>query len=149
MVEPLLKTRIKSTVIDVFQSTDAERLHKYWLYEGIGRISPVVPLVHDVPNCGWRLLLKGGETLFYVTDTGTLDGIEAKGYDLYMIESNHTQADIEARAEEKRERGEFAYEYRAAANHLSYEQTMDWLYRNMGANSRYVLLHQHKEDKDA
>jgi len=37
-------------------------------------------LVHDVENCGYHLKLDY-ETAFCATDTGTLDHIEAKGYD--------------------------------------------------------------------
>lgn len=103
-----------------------------------------VPLWHDVPNCGYRIFHKG-ESLFYATDTGTLDGIEAKNYDYYLIEANHTQADIASRIEDKLSRGEFAYEYRAAQYHLSYEQAMEWRAQNAGPNSRCELLHQHKE----
>ena len=100
-------------------------------------------LVHDVENCGYHLKLDY-ETAFCATDTGTLDHIEAKGYDYYLIEANHTQAEIEARIADKQARGEFAYEYRAAQNHLSREQALDWLARNAGPNSRVVFLHQHK-----
>lgn len=101
-------------------------------------------LPHDVPNCGY-FIWHGSERLFYATDCSTLDGIEAKDCNLYLIESNHTKAEIEARIAEKRSRGEFAYESRAAQTHLSQEQAMDWLARNAGPNSRYVFLHQHKE----
>lgn len=108
-----------------------------------------VDLVHDVPNCGWHIWTEN-ERLFYATDTSTLDHIEAKDYDLYLIEANHTRAEIEARIADKQSRGEFAYEVRAARNHLSHEQALDWLARNAGPNSRYVFLHQHmeKEKKD-
>lgn len=107
-----------------------------------------VPLVHDVPNCGYRIFYEG-ETLFYATDCATLDGIEAIGCTLYMLESNHTRAEIEARIADKQARGEFAYELRAAQNHLSREQALDWLARNAGPNSKYVFLHQHKEKCNA
>ena len=99
---------------------------------------------HDVENCGYHLKLDY-ETLFYATDTGTLDGIKAKGYDLYLIEANHRQAEIAARIEDKLSRGEFSYEYRAAQNHLSYEQATEWLAQNAGPNSRCKFLHQHME----
>lgn len=104
------------------------------------------PLIHDVPNCGWHIDDYSSE-MFYATDTSTLDHIEAKDYDLYLIEANHTRAEIEARIAEKQARGEFAYETRAAQNHLSQEQALDWLARNAGPNSKYVFLHQHKEDQ--
>jgi len=102
------------------------------------------PLTHNVPNCGYHIYTNG-ERLFYATDTGTLDGIRAKGYDLYLVEANHTKADIVARAAEKMARGEYAYEFRAAENHLSQEQTEDWLYQNMGPRSLYAFLHSHEE----
>lgn len=102
-----------------------------------------VDLVHDVPNCGWHIWTEN-ERLFYATDTSTLDHITAKDYDLYLIEANHTRAEIEARIADKQSRGEFAYETRAAQNHLSQEQAMEWLARNAGLKSRYVFLHQHR-----
>ena len=114
-----------------------------WYDYGAFKISPV-SLYHNVPNCGYRLDF-GGHRVFYATDTGTLDGIEAKDYDLYMIEANHGREEIEARAMEKIARGEFSYEVRAAENHLSKEQAEDWIYQNIGANSEYVFLHQHED----
>ena len=131
--------------IDVYCAAAGGRCSMYDIFA----VKPV-ELVHDVPNCGYKLFLfdKTGSKLFYATDTGTLDHIEAKDYDYYLIEANHTQAEIEARIAEKQSRGEFAYEVRAARNHLSQEQALDWLAQNAGPNSQYVFLHQHKEDKD-
>jgi hypothetical protein len=71
--------------------------------------------------------------------------VEAKNYDLYMVEANHERAEIEARIAEKQAAGEFAYELAAAKNHLSREQALDWLYQNMGPDSQYVFLHQHRD----
>lgn len=99
---------------------------------------------HDVENCCYHIAV-GNELLFFATDTSTLDHIEAREYGLYLIEANHTRAEIDARIAEKQARGEFAYETRAAQNHLSQEQALEWLARNAGPNSRYVFLHQHKE----
>lgn len=101
-------------------------------------------IAHDVDNCCWHISI-GAERAFYATDCGTLDGIEAKNYDLYMVEANHTRAEIATRLAEKEARGEYAYERRAAEVHLSHEQAMDWLAENMTQRSRYVLLHQHIE----
>lgn len=102
---------------------------------------------HDVENCGYHLKLDY-ETAFYATDTSTLDHIEAKNYDYYLIEANHTRAEIEARIEDKLARGEFAYEVRAARNHLSREQALEWLAQNAGPNSKYVFLHQHNKENE-
>ena len=141
MVGPLLEAGVDKRVIDVFGTGDTLC---YW------RLCAVTPqlLVHDVPNCGHHITFfhdGKDERLFYATDTATLDGIEAPGYDLYLIEANHTMEDIQRRAWEKLNAGEFAYEVRAAANHLSQEQALDWLYQQMGPNSQYVFLHQHSE----
>lgn len=147
MVGPLLEAGVDKLHIDLYKPG------KTYIYgePPYLQLSPE-PLVHDVENCCYHMVLgtaRDGEKVFYATDTGTLDGIEAKGYDLYMVEANHTQADIEARAAEKLAKGEFAYEMRAAATHLSYEQAMDWLYKNMAPTSEYILLHGHEEkEKD-
>lgn len=140
MVGSLLEAGVDRRVIDVFGTGDTLC---YW------RLCAVTPqlLVHDVPNCGWRITMFDGEkdqNLFYATDTATLDGVEALSYDLYLIEANHTREELEARAKAKLEAGQYAYEYRAAANHLSQEQALDWLYQQMGPHSKYVFLHQHK-----
>ena len=85
------------------------------------------------------------KSAMHSVDTGHLIGVEFPGADLYLLEANHAEAEIQARAAEKLERGEYSYEKRAAATHLSYEQAMDFLARNAGPNSKYVLLHQHEE----
>lgn len=137
MVGHLLNAGVDKRVIDVLTPKSCA------VYGGGCTVIPE-PLFHNVPNCGYHIYMDG-ERLFYATDTGTLDGIEAKGYDLYLVEANHTKADIAARAAEKQARGEYAYEFRAAENHLSREQTEDWLYQNMGPLSRYAFLHGHEE----
>lgn len=147
MVAPLLKAGVSKFSIDVlspYEDADDARL-----YKGLAIIHPSF-IPHDVPNCAWHIF-NGKETLFYATDTSTIDSVEAKNYDIYLIEANHTRAEIEARIAEKQARGEFAYETRAAQNHLSQEQALDWLARNAGPNSRYVFLHQYKgkDDKNA
>ena len=137
MVGHLLNAGVDKRVIDVLTPKSCA------VYAGSCTVVPE-PLFHNVPNCGYHIYMDG-ERLFYATDTGTLDGIEAKGYDLYLVEANHTKADIAARAAEKQARGEYAYEFRAAENHLSREQTEAWLYQNMGPLSRYAFLHGHEE----
>lgn len=125
-----------------------QRPGETWHYPKIGSAC-AESIPHDVPNCCWHIFIKGGP-VFYATDCSTLDAITAKDYPLYMLESNHTRAEIEARIADKLSRGEFAYEVRAARNHLSQEQALEWLARNAGPNSKYVFLHQHmeKEKKD-
>ena len=139
MVGPLLEAGVDKRRVDVispYNSDDAA------LYKGLAVVRPEF-IPHNVPNCAWHIF-DGKEHLFYATDSGTLEGIEAKSYDLYMIEANHTRADLEARMEAKRAAGEFSYEWAAAQNHLSKEQAEEWLYQQMGPNSQYIFLHQHQ-----
>lgn len=144
MVGPLLEAGVDKRRIDVISPHGYKDISDAALYKGLACVRPEF-IPHNVPNCAWHIF-DGKEHLFYATDTGTLDGIEARGYDLYMVEANHTRAELEARMEAKRAAGEFSYEWAAAQNHLSREQAEDWLYQQMGPNSRYVFLHQHHEE---
>ena len=144
MVWPLLDAGVDKRRIDLIRPDKPGETSHAMIYNGLAIVRPE-PLAHNVPNCGCHIE-HGRERLFYATDTGTLDGVEAKGYDLYMVEANHTRAELEARMEAKRAAGEFSYEWAAAQNHLSREQAEDWLYQQMGPNSRYVFLHQHHEE---
>lgn len=137
MADPLLKAGVDKRMIDVYEP---RAVYRYDI-EDISLVPAL--LTHNVPNCGYHISM-GGETLFYATDTGSLVGIDAKNYDLYMVEANHVRAELEERMAAKLAAGEFSYEVRAAENHLSREQAEDWLYENMGPNSRYVFLHQHQ-----
>ena len=107
-----------------------------------------VRLRHDVPNQGYKIHLDSGERIFFATDTGSLDGIEAKNYDLYLVEANYTEADMRRRIWEKEVQGIYCYEYKARRNHLSKEACDAWLYTQMGSRSRYVYMHQHVEKID-
>lgn len=147
MVGPLLEVGVDKRVIDIAEPDEPGQTSRALIYNGLAIVSPE-PLIHDVPNCGWRIS-SNKESLFYATDTATLDGVDAKDYDLYLIEANHTREELEARAKAKLEAGQYAYEYRAAANHLSQEQALDWLYQQMGPHSRYVFLHAHQDKKVA
>lgn len=144
MVGWLLDAGVDKRVIDVYDPD----IKAFEMYGPRISIRPE-RLTHDVPNCGYHLRLAPEhgklERIFYATDTGTLEGVEAKEYDWYLIEANHTRAELEERARAKLDAGQFAYEIRAARNHLSQEQAEEWLYSQMGPNSQYVFLHQHEE----
>ena len=104
----------------------------------------VVKLYHDVPNVGYRLNLSGTR-IFYATDTSTLDGIEAKNFDLYLIEANYGEAEIRERIRQKKADGLYCYEERVLKTHLSREQAEAWLAENAGQNSEYIFVHMHEE----
>lgn len=107
-----------------------------------------IKLYHDVENCGYRLFINGHKIL-YATDTRTLEGIVAKDYDLYLVEGNYVENEMQARIEEKQKKDEFVYEYRAKNNHLSVEQCNNFLIQNMGDKSMYIYMHQHTERRAA
>lgn len=137
LVGALVTLGVNRARIDVYQTGK-------WYEYGAIKVSPV-ELVHDVPNCGYRLKIEK-ETALYATDTGSMCSVDAVGYDLYMIEANHTEAEIQERIERKLEAGEFVYEYRAAVGHLSKEKADAFLAENAGENSKILYLHQHESE---
>lgn len=137
LVEPLLKLGVSAKQIDIVKEG---MLYKYGFKEL--KISPV-RLYHDVPNFGYRVFT-GGKKVFYATDTSTLDGINAKGYDLYLVEANYEDKEIEERIAEKIEKGEYAYEIGAMNRHLSKKQADNFIYANASNKSEYIYLHCHE-----
>lgn len=143
LVQPLLSAGVDKRIIDVL---NVGSVYTYKLTsERITQIQPF-KLVHDVPNCGYGIL-DNGERIFYATDTGTLEHLSVPDCDYYFIEGNHKKEELEKRIKQKLESGQYCYEFRAAQNHLSEEQALDWLVKNMGANSQYIFLHQHKQEE--
>lgn len=103
----------------------------------------MIPLKHNVSNCGYKLLLNG-EKIFYATDCNNLDGIDARNYDLYMIEANYEEHEIQERIAEKEANGQYCYEYQVLNNHLSKKKADEFIISNAGENSRFVYLHGHE-----
>lgn len=102
-----------------------------------------VKLHHNVDCYGLKIYTADGRKCLYAVDTGDMDGITAKGFDLYLLEANHVQAELEERAQEKLINFEYAYELKAAQNHLSYEQAVDWLAGQMEPRSLWIPMHGH------
>ena len=142
MVKPLLDAGVYKRQIDVYVPNHFARYAR----QGVG-IKPF-RTPHNVPNCAYLIQTPDG-VAFYATDCGTLDGITAKDCDLYFVEANHSTAELEKRAAAKLDAGEFAYEIRAAENHLSEEQATAWLAENMGPNSLWIPMHQHRTKGEA
>ena len=137
LVPPLLSCGVAKEKID---RLDFGKMYGY----GLCNVIPV-PLSHNVPNLGYKIHFPNGEKLFYATDTNNLNGIAARHYDLYMIEANYEDHEIQQRIREKKEAGKYSYELQVLKNHLSKEKCDDFIYRNIGNNGRYVYLHQHRE----
>lgn len=139
LVEELVNLGINKKNIDVLE------IGKFYDYKDF-KISPIL-LYHNVEQCGYRIFIKKIgkiQKLIYATDTNSLDGIEAKNYDMYMLEANYEEEEIKNRIEEKRNNNEYCYEYDAMLNHLSKEKCDKFLYENMGNKSKYIYMHQHE-----
>lgn len=139
LAEKLIEEGVSSLSIDVMESG------KKYDY-GVFQISPI-KLYHDVPNFGYRIY-SNGQKVLYATDTGHMEGITAKDYDLYLIEANYSEDELKERIEKKMAEGEFCYELNVADRHLSQEQASEWLMANMGERSKHVFLHMHEEKEE-
>lgn len=136
LVKPLLKAGVKALNIYVVIP-----LKVYKIVDGF-EISPI-KLYHDVPNIGYRIY-KGKEKLLYATDTGHLNGISAKDYDVYLIEANYEDTEIRERIREKLNKGEYAYEMGVLKRHLSKQQADEFIFNNAGLKSKTVYIHCHE-----
>lgn len=136
LAAPLVEAGVPERVIDVYEMG---RTYDY----GPLKVEPV-KLVHNVENCGYKLDFNGCRVI-YATDTVTMAGIEAKNFDLYLVEANYEDEEIERRIREKQKRGEYAYEVESRKHHLSQTRCDDWLYQNMNRNSRFVYMHRHMD----
>lgn len=110
---------------------------------GAFQISPII-LYHDVPNFGYRIFQEG-KKIIHATDTHTLDGISAKNYDLYALESNYDEDTIWDIIKDKEDHGEFAYQKGSINSHLSKQQAHNFILKNAGKNYKFIMLHQSKE----
>lgn len=140
LVQELLNCGVSKRNIDVLKE-----------FEGLHYIDFTIEgfkLKHDVPNCGWKIRFNNGFRYFYATDTCSLDNIEAKDYDMYFIEGNYEdKEELEKRKQRHLENGEYSYEDRVEQTHLSQVKATEWLMENMGGNSQYIFMHQHKENR--
>jgi phosphoribosyl 1,2-cyclic phosphodiesterase len=98
------------------------RLCNDWL------IAPITAY-HDVPNCGYRIMLDGHKHL-HITDTHTLDGVEARDYDSATIECNHELNKASELIQEAEAKGEFTHLKRALNSHLSVNKAVEFVKKN-------------------
>ncbi|CUP42805.1 Beta-lactamase superfamily domain [Flavonifractor plautii] len=140
LVEPLVAAGVGKGNIDVLEP---DVMYGY----GLCNVIPVL-LVHNVPNCGYKVHFPTGK-VFYATDTNNLNGIRARGYDLYLIEANYEDDAIREKIRQKKENQEYAYEYQVLHNHLSKAKCDDFIYANIGPGGQYVYLHCHQDVEEA
>lgn len=134
-----LKSKLENTIqesrLDIYHCGNIFRYADF-------DISPV-QLYHDVPNCGYRIF-KSSKKAIYMTDTKTVEGIVAKDYDLYMIEANYEEWELDDRLSRKLEKGQYAYEISAKERHLSEEQANEWIKKNNTNDGEVIYLHRHE-----
>ena len=136
LLQPLLECGVERRNIDILQIGTK---YDYKLFKIVA-----IKLYHDVNQCGYRILFDDYKVI-YMTDTKTIEGISAKNYDLYLVEANYKENELEERIKQKQLQGDFTYEWRVKDTHLSEEQCVEFLLNNMGKNSEYVFMHQHIE----
>ena len=136
LLQPLLACGVNRKNIDVLKFGIK---YDYKLFKLM-----MLKLYHDVPQCGYRVLFDDYKVI-YATDTKTLEGISAKNYDLYLVEGNYDEDEMQERIKQKQLECKFVYEFRARNNHLSTQQATEFLLNNMGDNSEYVFMHEHVE----
>ena len=115
-------------------------LYNYsWFDLGIIKLK-VEPMHHDTENCGLHFKRNGKKGL-YVVDTGNIDNVNAKNYDLYLIEANYKEEVLERHKKECTQE-ELVYLNRVPQVHLSWEQANTFLIENMGKNSEFQYIHE-------
>lgn len=140
LVKDLVECGVNKRNIDVL------KIGKIYDYRDF-KVIPI-NLYHDVPNCGYKLKINGNK-LIYATDTNRIDHIIAKNYDFYFIEGNYeSDEELAQRKSDKLLSGDFIYEDRVKETHLSKVQATEWLMENMGENSKYIFMHEHRSKKE-
>lgn len=125
--------------LDGVKNVDVLEIGKLYDY-GIFQVAPF-KLYHDIPNSGWRVF-KDGTKIFHATDTAHLQGITAKGYDLYCIEHNFNEDTVWESIKRIEEAGGFAHQRGSMNTHLSEQQARDFIFENAKPESKIIRLHE-------
>lgn len=134
LVQLLIDLGINKKNIYVFKINRKYDLGKY--------IIELVSAIHDVPNCGYKIIIKGNNyKIFHITDTSSVEHLEAKNYNLFNIESNYREDILQKHIEECDDESKLYYLDRVPRTHLSNEQANSFLIENMGKNSQYQFIH--------
>lgn len=115
-------------------------LYNYsWFDLGIIKLK-LEPMTHDVENYGLHFKRNGKKGL-YIVDTGNIDKVNAKHYNLYLIEANYKEDTLEKHKNNCTQE-ELVYLNRVPYTHLSWEQANTFLIENMGDNSEFQYIHE-------
>lgn len=101
-------------------------------------------LKHDVMNSACQITYKG-KTIIYITDTGSVENIDAKGLDYYLIEANYKDEDeLDKLIQQDYDNGRtFSHYERVRDTHLSEEKAIKFLKENMREDSVFEFIHGH------
>lgn len=128
-------------IIEPYKVIKVELNKRYKLGEHL-IISPIY-LYHNVVNYGLRIF-KENIKILHATDTYTLEGIEAKNYDYYMLEANFCEELIKE-IDETLEEGEFNHSIASRENHLSIQKSIEYYNKqNEWGKGIHVMLHKSK-----
>ena len=107
-----------------------------------------VPAIHDVPNCGYKIIIKGiNYKIFHISDTTSVNHIEAKDYDLCSIEANYlTEEELDKKIEQDKLENKYSHYERVKNTHLSQLQALNWIQKNNIKD--YCFIHQHRERRE-
>lgn len=99
-------------------------------------------LQHDVDNYCIKFKINNVDKKgIYIVDTSNVKNIEAKDYDLYLIEANYNEDVLKRHIQECEDTNELYYLDRVSRTHLSYEQANSFLIENMSNNSQFEYVH--------
>lgn len=133
VVERLLECRVITKNIYFLEKS-------YRTYD-MGMLGVMIePLVHDTPNYALHFYINKKSGL-YIVDTASVDHIQAKNYDLYLIENNYQEDLLKEHIDNCEDENMLCYLNRVPLTHLSSEQANSFLIENMGKNSVYEYIH--------
>lgn len=127
----------------------AQNVIEYSKAFAIGSLKIVpIPVTHDAAEpCGFYIGNKVGETVFFVSDTGTIEGINAVA-DCYVVEANYDEEALERRLREGTIYEGVYARLKSEFGHLSIRQAIEWVELNAVEGKPIILLHKSKKNAD-
>jgi len=121
-------------------SQPTDFLHRWYCYGGLQ--FQTVMLYHDILNFGFCFkYVPLGISIFHATDTAHLEGITAKDYDFYCLESNYDEETVDYIVDQRKEQGLYNYAHNSTPVHLSRQQAEAFFNANKHKNSQLIPLH--------
>lgn len=101
---------------------------------------------HDAAEpCGYYIKNRANETICFISDTGSIEHIEAKA-DCYMLEANYDEETLDRRLEDGEIYEGLHARLTSDFGHLSVQQATTWVEANASKESHIILLHKSKDN---